>query len=155
MRLSENFTLSEFTRSNTAKRKGIDNNPTEEHLHNILDLTTNILQPLRDCLGSIRISSGYRSPRLNRSIGGSKKSQHCKGQAADLQYWENGRMNNEKIYNTILSKNIEFDQMINEFNFSWIHISFSKDKNRREVLEAYKDADGDTCYRYPKNYKAL
>ena len=155
MRLSENFTLSEFTRSNTAKRKGIDNNPNEKHLHNILDLTTNILQPLRDGLGSIRISSGYRSPRLNRAISGSKKSQHCKGQAADLQYWVKGRMNNEAIYNYILTQNIEFDQMINEFDFAWIHISFNKDKNRREVLEAYKDDDGDTAYRYPKNYKTL
>ena len=155
MRLSENFTLSEFIRSNTAKRKGIDNNPTEKHLHNILDLTSNVLQPLRDSLGSIRISSGYRSPRLNRSIGGSKKSQHCKGQAADIQYWKNGIMNNEAIYNYILNSNMEFDQMINEFDFSWIHISFNKDKNRRQVLEAYKDDDGDTAYKYPKNYQAL
>ena len=64
-------------------------------------------------------------------------------------------MNNEAIYNYILTQNIEFDQMINEFDFAWIHISFNKDKNRREVLEAYKDDDGDTAYRYPKNYKTL
>ena len=147
MRLSENFTLSEFIRSNTAKRKGIDNNPTEKHLHNILDLTSNVLQPLRDSLGSIRISSGYRSPRLNRSIGGSKKSQHCKGQAADIQYWKNGIMNNEAIYNFILNSNMEFDQMINEFDFSWIHISLKKNSNRMQVLEAYKDNDGDTAYK--------
>ena len=155
MRLSENFTLSEFIRSNTAKRKGIDNNPTEKHLHNILDLTTKVLQPLRDGLGGIRISSGYRSPRLNRAISGSKKSQHCKGMAADIQFWEKGRMNNQAIYNYILTNNIEFDQMINEFDFAWIHISYNKDKNRREVLEAYKDEDGDTAYRYPKNLHAL
>jgi hypothetical protein len=155
MRLSKNFTLSEITRSNTALRKGIPNEPNKGHLQSLQLLIMNILQPMRNELGPIRITSGYRSPRLNRSIGGSKKSQHCKGEALDIQFWENGAMNNKKIYDWILKNNIEFDQMINEFDFSWVHLSLRKDKNRKLVLEAYKDSDGDTAYRHADNIKAL
>ena len=148
MRLSKNFVLSEITRSNTAKRLGINNEPTKEHIVNIQRLITNILQPMRNDLGPIRISSGYRSPSLNRAIGGSGKSQHCKGQALDLQFWKDGQINNEKIYNWIIDNAIEFDQMINEFDFAWIQLSLKKSKNRKDVLEAFKDEDGDTTYRF-------
>ena len=148
MRLSKNFVLSEITRSNTATRLGISNEPTKEHLENMQRLISNLIQPMRDELGPIRISSGYRSKALNRAIGGSSKSQHCKGQALDLQFWEDGQMCNKKVYDWILNSNLEFDQMINEFDFSWIHISLKKDKNRKDVLEAYKDEDGDTKYRF-------
>lgn len=148
MRLSKNFTLKEITRSNTAKRLGIKNDPTKQHLQNIQSLVTNVLQPLRSGVGPVRISSGYRNPQLNRAIGGSVKSQHCKGQASDIQYFEEGQMKNKVIYDWIIDNAIEFDQMINEFDFSWIHISFNKGKNRKQVLEAYKDDDGDTKYRY-------
>ena len=148
MRLSKNFVLSEITRSNTARRLGISNEPTKEHLENMQRLISNLIQPMRDELGPIRISSGYRSKALNRAIGGSSKSQHCKGQALDLQFWEDGQMCNKKVYDWILNSNLEFDQMINEFDFSWIHISLKKDKNRKDVLEAYKDEDGDTKYRF-------
>jgi len=148
MRLSKNFVLSEITRSNTATRLGISNEPTKEHLENMQRLISNLIQPMRDELGPIRISSGYRSKTLNRAIGGSNKSQHCKGQALDLQFWEDGQMCNKKVYDWILNSNLEFDQMINEFDFSWIHISLKKDKNRKDVLEAYKDEDGDTKYRF-------
>lgn len=148
MKLSKNFSLLEVTRSSTAKRIGIDNAPNKEHLNNIQALVRKIVQPLRDAIGPIRISSGYRSPSLNRAIGGSNKSQHCKGQALDLQFWEGGEMNNKKIYDWILSSGVDFDQMINEFDYSWIHISFNEFKNRKQVLEAYKDEDGDTRYKY-------
>lgn len=148
MKLSNNFSLAEITRSSTAKRIGIDNAPNKEHLNNIQTLIRKVVQPLRDAIGPVRISSGYRSPALNRAIGGSNKSQHCKGQALDLQFWENGEMNNKKIYDWILSSGIDFDQMINEFDYSWIHISFKEFKNRKQVLEAYKDEDGDTRYKY-------
>jgi len=148
MKLSKNFSLIEITRSSTAKRIGIDNAPNKEHLNNIQTLIREVVQPLRDAIGPIRISSGYRSPALNRAIGGSNKSQHCKGQALDLQFWENGEMNNKKIYDWILSSGVDFDQMINEFDYSWIHISFKEFKNRKQVLEAYKDEDGDTRYKY-------
>jgi len=148
MRLSKNFVLSEITRSNTAKRLGIDNEPTKKDLENIQRIITNILQPLRNDLGPIRISSGYRNKELNRAIGGSNKSQHSKGEALDIQFWKDGEMCNKEIYDWIIDNAVEFDQMINEFNFSWIHISLKKSNNRREVLEAYKDKDGDTKYRF-------
>ena len=148
MRLSKNFVLSEITRSNTAKRLGISNEPTKEHLENMQRLISNLIQPMRDELGPVRISSGYRSKALNRAIGGSTKSQHCKGEALDLQFWKDGKMWNKEIYNWILNSHLEFDQMINEFDFAWIHISLKKVESRKQVLEAYKDEDGDTKYRY-------
>jgi zinc D-Ala-D-Ala carboxypeptidase len=148
MKLSKNFALSEITHSNTAKRLGIDNEPTEKHLQNMQHLVDNLLQPLRDAVGPIRISSGYRNPSLNRAIGGSVSSQHCKGEALDIQFWQMGKMMNELIYEWILDSGLEFDQMINEFDFAWIHISLKSKDNRKQVLEAYKNEDGDTKYRY-------
>jgi len=148
MRLSKNFVLSEITRSNTANRLGINNEPTKKDLENLQRIVTNILQPMRNHFGPIRISSGYRSKELNRAIGGSIKSQHCKGEALDIQFWKDGQMYNKEIYDWIINNAIEFDQMINEFDFSWIHISLKKSNNRREILEAYKDKEGDTKYRY-------
>lgn len=150
MRLSKNFLLSEVTRSNTARRLNISNTPNEKHLHNLQMLVRDLIQPMRDDLGPIRISSGYRNPELNRAIGGSSKSQHCKGEALDIQFWKDGEMCNKEIYDYILDSNMEYDQMINEFNFAWIHISLKAKDNRRQVLEAYKDEDGDTKYRYAK-----
>ena len=148
MRLSKNFVLSEITRSNTAKRLGVNNEPNKKHLQNLQRLISNVMQPMRDSLGPIRISSGYRSKELNRAIGGSSKSQHCKGEALDIQFWKEGEMCNKEIYDYILNSNMEFDQMINEFDFSWIHISLKEKKNRKQVLKAYKDEDGDTGYKY-------
>jgi len=148
MRLSDNFVLSEITRSNTAKRLGIDNGPNKEHLQNIQRIITNLIQPMRDAIGPIRISSGYRNPNVNRAIGGSTKSQHCKGEALDLQFWNDGKISNKEIYKWVLDSKIEFDQMINEFDFAWIHISLKKEGNRKQVLEAYKDEDNDTKYKY-------
>ena len=147
MRLSKNFVLSEITRSSTAVRLGINNGPDKEHLQNIQHLITQIVQPMRDDLGPIRISSGYRSPVLNSTIGGSNKSQHCKGQALDLQFWEGGKMNNKKIYDWIIDSGLEFDQMINEFDFAWIHLSLKIEGNRKQILEAYKDDKNKTKYR--------
>ena len=148
MRLSKNFVLSEITRSNTATRLGISNEPTKDHLDNMQRLISNLIQPMRDSIGPIRISSGYRSKELNRAIGGSNKSQHCKAEALDLQFWAEGKMNNKAIYEWVLDSGLEFDQMINEFDFAWIHISLKAKGNRKQVLEAYKDEDGDTKYRY-------
>jgi hypothetical protein len=148
MKLSKNFVLSELTKSNTAKRLGIKNEPTKEHMDNLQMLIRDLIQPIRDGIGPVRVSSGYRNPELNRAIGGSRKSQHCKGEALDLQFWEMGQMNNKAIYDWVLESGIEFDQMINEFDFAWIHISLKGEDNRRQVLEAYKDEDGDTKYKY-------
>ena len=148
MKLSKNFALSEITHSNTAKRLGIENEPTETHLQNMQHLVDNLLQPLSDAVGPIRISSGYRNPSLNRAIGGSRSSQHCKGQALDIQFWQMGEMNNKVIYDWILKSGLEFDQMINEFDFAWIHISLKATDNRKQVFEAIKNEDGDTKYKY-------
>ena len=148
MRLSKNFTLSEITKSNTAKRLGIQNAPDKEHLKNMQVLIRDLIQPIRDAIGPIRISSGYRNPQLNRAIGGSRKSQHCKGEALDLQFWKDGQMCNQEIYDWVLKQEIEFDQMINEFDYAWIHISLKEKDNRKMVLEAYHDEDGDTKYKY-------
>ena len=139
MKLSKNFTLSEITHSNTAKRLGIDNGPNKEHFQNIQVLINSLIQPMRSALGPIRVSSGYRNPQLNSAIGGSSRSQHCKGQALDLQFWKKGKMCNKEIYDWVIKSNIEFDQMINEFDFAWIHISYNEDNNRKQILEAYKE----------------
>ena len=148
MRLSKNFVLSEIIRSNTARRLNISNAPNKEHLRSLQILIRDLIQPMRDALGPIRISSGYRNPALNRAIGGSRKSQHCKGEALDIQFWKDGKMCNEEVYNWVIKEGIEFDQMINEFDFAWIHISLKDKGNRKQILEAYHDEDGDTKYRY-------
>ena len=148
MKLSKNFTRAEIEHSNTAKRLGIKNEMSEKHLKNMQVLLDKLIQPMRDAIGPIRISSGYRSPQLNQAIGGSTRSQHSKGQALDVQFWSGGKMNNKIIYDWILESGIEFDQMINEFDFAWIHISMKDSKNRKSVLEAYKDEDGNTQYKH-------
>ena len=174
MRLSKNFTLDELTRSNTALRLGIDNTPSKEHILKLRLLTTQFLQVLRDRIGILRVTSGYRSPELNKAIGGSykiddngnyiPKSQHCKAEAVDLQYFKRGKMDNLKIYNGIIDGALDFDQMILEFgtsteeidgNPAWIHISWKVTDNRREILVAYKDENNKTKYRHPKNYHSI
>tara|TARA_Y100000114_G_scaffold53678_1_gene48988 strand:- start:566 stop:1015 length:450 start_codon:yes stop_codon:yes gene_type:complete len=147
MRLSKNFSRAEIEHSNTAKRLGISNEMSEKHLESMQRLIDNLIQPMRDAIGPIRISSGYRSPKLNKAIGGSSRSQHSKGEALDLQFWEKGKMNNRVIYEWVLESGVEFDQMINEFDFSWIHISLKSRENRNQVLEAYKDEKGKTAYK--------
>jgi hypothetical protein len=79
---------------------------------------------------------------------GSNKSQHTKGQALDLQFWKEGKMCNKEVYDWVLENDVEFDQMINEFDFSWVHLSLRESKNRKQVLIAYKDEDNDTKYKY-------
>lgn len=148
MKLSKNFSRAEIEHSNTAKRLGISNEMSEEHLENMQRLIDNLIQPMRDALGPIRISSGYRSKALNRAIGGSNNSQHSKAEALDLQFWKEGKMNNKVIYDWVIDSGIEFDQMINEFDFSWIHISLKSKENRKEILEAYKNEKGKTKYKY-------
>ena len=143
MKLSKNLSLSEVTKSNTATRKGISNNPTHEHLDNLVRLAANIFQPIRDNFKtSIGISSGYRSKELNNIIGGSSYSQHCKGEALDLDADIYGGCTNAEIFNFI-KDNLVFDQLIWEFgtdeNPNWVHVSYSdKDDNRMMILRADK-----------------
>tara|TARA_R100001015_G_C4600426_1_gene155391 strand:+ start:649 stop:1152 length:504 start_codon:yes stop_codon:yes gene_type:complete len=158
MKLSENFSLSEFLNSNVAKRRNLSNQPNDEQIKQMQILCQELLQPIRDCIGKIGINSGFRSIELNKAIGGACKyvdgvytatSQHCKGQAADLRYIdEDGKLNNKVIWDCVLDCGLEFDQMINEFDYAWIHISFNKGNNRGKLLEAYKGGDGKTKYKY-------
>lgn len=170
MLLSKNFSLKEFLTSNVAKRKGLLLDPPKDHIRNMNILCLKVLQPLREKLKRpIKINSGWRSLELNKALGGAYRerknkdgsitklySQHCKGEAADLHYVdENGKANNKKIFDTILELGIEFDQMINEFNYRWIHITYSKGNNRNKLLEAYKDENNRTKYKRIKEYKSL
>lgn len=142
MKLSENFTLSEFTQSASAKRLGISNEPTPEVVANLQLLVTNVLQPLRTTLErSIRVTSGYRSPSVNKAVGGVKTSQHSQGMAVDIVV--NG-MTPHDVVQVLLDMNIEFDQAIQEFG-QWVHVSYNKDNNREQVLTA-KKIDGKTRY---------
>ena len=112
MQLSENFSLNELTKSQTATRKGIDNKPTSEKVENLKSLSINILQKIRDHYNKpVRVTSGYRSPELCVSIGSSVKSQHAKGEAADFEI--TGIDNFDLAI--WISKNLEFDQLISEF----------------------------------------
>ena len=148
MKLSENFSLNEMTKSQTATRKGIDNTPSEEHKQNLKALCENILQPIRDHYKKpVRITSGYRSPDLCEAIGSSKSSQHAKGQAADFEI--TGVDNFDLAI--WISKNLDFDQLISEFykdqhpDSGWVHCSFKSEGNRKQVLSAYKE-NGKTRY---------
>lgn len=139
MKLSEHLDLSEVTRSESAKRNGISNMPTKEHIANFMLLAEKIFEPIREHFGvPIRISSGYRSKELNEKIGGSSTSQHSSGEALDIDM-DGTSISNKQIFDYI-KDNLEFDQLINEFNYSWVHVSYkSTGKQRKQILEAYKD----------------
>lgn len=129
------FNYYELTASSTAKRKGIDNTPDATVRANLTALVANILDPLREAYGKpIVVSSGYRSPKLNRAVGGAAKSQHVTGQAADIHTLSDTPADNKKLYDLILKLKLPFDQLINEYNFNWVHVSFSP-RNRRQVLK--------------------
>ena len=152
MKLSKNLNLAEVTRSETAKRRKIDNAPTDEHIENLKILAANIFQPMRDHFGKpIYISSGYRSEALNKAIKGSKTSQHCKGEALDIDNDNaNNGVTNRDIFEFIRD-NLKFDQLINEFPVkgtpSWVHVSYSKTQQRNQILKAYKDSRNITRYK--------
>jgi hypothetical protein len=149
MKLSAHFDLCEFTRSESAKREGVSNNPTPEHLVNIKILCEQVLEPIRAKYGPINISSGYRSADLNHFIGGSLNSDHCKGRAADIDMdGHGGEVTNKMIFDFI-KDNLEIDQLINEFNYSWVHVGYRKGANRKQVLDAVKEG-GKTVYHIHK-----
>ena len=149
MKLSENLSLAEVTKSATAIKHGIANEPTPEHLQNLKDIAENVFQPIRDHFSMpIAVSSGYRSNALNELIGGSKRSQHSKGQALDLDADVYGGVTNREIF-IYIKENLDYDQLIYEFGTdeepAWVHVSYKSQGNRREVLKAYKD-NGMTKY---------
>ena len=150
MKISQHLNLSELTRSDSAKRNGIDNSPTAEHLENFKLLAEKVFEPIRLHFGvPIHISSGYRSEALNKFIKGSSSSQHCKGEAIDIDMdGSSSGVTNADVYNFI-KDNLNFDQLIWEFgtdkNPDWVHVSYTKGKNRRQKLKAVR-ANGKTSY---------
>ena len=148
-RLSKHVSYKEGVHSITALRLGLKNDPTDAHLENMKLICEKVFEPLRTHVGGpIKINSFYRGPELNKAIGGSAKSQHCHGQAIDIDDTF-GHASNAEMYNWIKA-NLDYDQMIWEFgtdqNPNWVHISYvSPEKNRNRCLKAYKD-NGKTKY---------
>ena len=141
--ISEHISYKEGVYSTTATRRGIDNTPNDEQLNNMETIAEKVFEPLREWVGgAIKINSFFRSVKLNKAIGGSSKSQHCKGQAIDIDDTY-GVVANSEMYHYI-KDNLDFDQLIWEFgdddNPNWVHVSYvSEDSNRRRCLKAYKE----------------
>lgn len=127
------FSIEEMTKSNTATAKGIDNTPDQTITDNLTKLIEAVLDPLREWYGKpIIVNSGYRCEALNKAIGGAKSSQHMLGEAADITV--GSKEENEKLFDYI-KDNLEFDQLINESDFSWVHVSYREGRLRKQVLE--------------------
>lgn len=148
MQLSNNFSLKELTVSDTATRLGLDNTPNETVTANLKTLAENILQPIREHYGkSVKVNSGYRAPEVNAAVGGSKTSDHCKGQAADIEI--NGVANGDLA--DYIVKNYKFTQVILEFytqgipDSGWVHVSYDANDLKCQVLTAVKQ-NGKTVY---------
>ena len=148
MNLTRNFTLSELIKSDTAIRKGINNNPNAEQIEKLKALCENILQPIRDHFGRVKITSGFRSVELCEAIGSSARSQHAKAEAADFECIG---VDNAELADCI-HQNLPYDQLICEFytpgepNSGWIHCSYVSDQPRASYLWAYK-SEGKTKYK--------
>jgi uncharacterized protein YcbK (DUF882 family) len=141
MKLSENFSLEELSKTST----GLDNTPNKEQIENLRQLAINVLQPARDALGPIKVTSAFRAPAVNSKVGGASSSQHTKGEAADLMM-SGGQ---KKLLEWIIA-NLEFDQIISEFpdangNPQWVHVSYRESGNRNQKLKAIK-SNGKTKY---------
>ena len=148
MVISQHFTLGELIRSESAKRNGISNMPTPEHIENLKALCEHILEPIRaEFRVPIYISSAYRSKALNKLVNGSAKSQHCKGEAVDIDLDGHSHgVINKDIFDFIVAK-LPFDQVINEFDYAWIHVSYKRNgPQRRQVLRAVRSNSGGTIY---------
>ena len=147
--ISKHISYKEATYSRTATRLDIDNEPNDKQMNNMCLIAEEVFEPLRMWVGGpIKINSFFRSPELNTAIGGSSKSQHCHGQAIDLDDTF-GRATNAEMYEFI-KKHLDFDQMIWEFgdddNPDWVHVSYvSEEENRNRCLKAYKEK-GKTKY---------
>jgi len=150
MKISDHITYAEAIHSNTAKRKGIDNTPNPTQVENMKLTAENVFEPLRSWVGGpIKVNSFFRSPVLNEAIGGVSSSQHCKGQAIDIDDVYGYKSNAEMF--TYIKEMCDFDQLIWEFgtdmNPNWIHVSYvSKEDNRGRCLKAYKE-HGKTKYK--------
>ena len=146
MKLSEHLDLAEVIKSDSAKRNGISNMPTPEHLENFKKLAENVFEPIRKHFGvPIHISSGYRSKELNALIGGSLTSQHCSGEAIDIDMDGSANGVTNKIIFDFIKANLNFDQLIFEFGTKdapdWVHVSWeTTGKQRKQVLRAVKQS---------------
>jgi hypothetical protein len=151
MRLSEHLSLAEVIKSETAKRRGVSNMPTEAHLTNFKLLAEKVFEPIRNHFGNpIHISSGYRSKALNEAIGGASSSQHCTGEAIDIDMDGSADGITNKMVFDYIKENLQFDQLIWEFGTSsnpdWVHVSYeSSGRQRNQILKAVKKA-GATSY---------
>jgi hypothetical protein len=146
MQISKHLTFEECTHSETAdKLKIINNNPNISVIENMKLLADKVFEPIREHFNApIHISSMYRGLNLNQAVKGSISSQHCSGQAMDIDNDSKGKPTNKEIFDYI-KKNLEFDQLINEFDYSWVHVSYTSGKNRKQVLKA-KKVNGRTIY---------
>jgi len=148
VRLSKNFSLQEYTKSQTATRQGLDNTPNEDHMASAKLLFENVVQKVRDHFGVTVINSGYRGPALNTAVGGSSNSQHCKGEAVDIECPGTSNYDVAKW----IEDNLDFDQLILEFitlgipDSGWVHVSYKSEGNRKQSLTAMKE-DGKTVYK--------
>lgn len=149
MKLTENFSLAEMTKSETALRKGLDNTPGEQEIANLKLLAEKVLQPVRNHYGKgVKVNSGFRHPDVNAAVGGSRTSDHCKGQAADIEI--------PGVANADLAEwikdNCEFRQLILEFytpgipDSGWVHVSYVEGDNKKQVMTAMKE-NGKTVYK--------
>ena len=149
MKLSANFSLSEMVKSETALRHGLDNTPGEQEIENLRLLCENVLQPIRDAyVVPVKVNSGFRHPEVNAAVGGSKTSDHCQGQAADIEI--------PGVANADLAEwikdNLEFKQLILEFytpgvpDSGWVHVSYVEGENNKKVMTAMKE-NGKTVYK--------
>ena len=126
------FSIEEMTKSDTAKAKGIDNTPSQEVIDNLTKLIEAVLDPLREWFGKpITVNSGYRCEALNKAVGGSNTSDHVTGRATDID--TGSKEENKKLFDYI-KDNLEFDQLIDEKNLAWVHVSFRENNNRKQVL---------------------
>ena len=137
MKLTEHFTLEELTRSTTAKRLNIDNTPSEQIEQELME-TAQLLEKIRTVYKKpIIVTSGYRCKKLNDAVGGSKTSQHMKGQAADIRSVSDTPQDNKDLFMTIMGmmiqKQIDVGQLIDEYNYNWIHISTPKLKVNNQI----------------------
>jgi len=148
--ISKHISYKEGVYSRTATRLNIKNNPNAEQMKNMVAIAEEVFEPLRMWVnGPIKINSFFRSPELNKAIGGSSKSQHCHGQAIDIDDTF-GRATNAEMFEFI-KKHLDFDQIIWEFgdedNPDWVHVSYvSEEQNRNRCLQAYKES-GKTKYK--------
>ena len=128
------FSFQEFERSDTAYRHGIDNTLPDKLKGNVAVLVDKVLDPLREAWGKpIAVTSGYRCAALNKAVGGSATSHHCKGMAADLT--TGNRVENRKLFQLIMDLKLPFTQLIDEKNFQWVHVSLDPEDVKRQVLK--------------------